>query len=234
MKLLLFLLFLQSSFSFNFKDDSGLKYLGKQKLKFREPSDLSFDPQGNIWVASDDGFMVKIDTLGNILKRSAKFAYDLETICYHNDMIYTVNERGNMMHLFDTNFVEQNHFQLAISTALNRGVEALFFRPDKKCFVCVTEKKPILRELDSSMNTTNTIELPLEGDISSGMYYNNQVWLLSDESSCIYILNKNSYKLEKTLPLNILNPEGIASDAKGIIYIASDDMNTFYKYQYNP
>ncbi len=232
---ILFLFILSSSFCFKFYNTAhGLKYIGKQKLKFREPSDLSFDPQGNIWVASDDGFMVKIDALGNILKRSAKFPYDLETISYHNDMIYTVDERGNIMHLFDTNFIEKNHFQLSINTALNRGVEALFYHPTKKFFVCITEKKPILRELDSAMNTTNSFELPLEGDISSGMYYNNQVWLLSDESSCIYILNKDTYKLEKTLPLNILNAEGIACDAKGIIYIVSDDINTIYKYQYTP
>lgn len=231
-RFLLFSLVVLSSFFW--KNEVSLAYLGKQKLKFREPSDLCFDSLGNIWLVSDDGFIVKADSSGKILKRSIQFPFDLETIYYRNHLLYTVDESRNIMHVFDTSFIEQKSYQLAINTTLNRGVEALLYRPDKKCFVCITEKKPVLRELDSAMNTTLMLELNLEGDVSSGMYYQEKIWLLSDENSCVYILNKDTYKLENTIPINILNAEGIASDSKGMIHIVSDDLNTIYKYKYIP
>jgi uncharacterized protein YjiK len=117
----------------------------------------------------------------------------------------------------------------------NRGYEAITFNNAKNVFVLVVEKDPItLFELDADFKIINEINLSkIARDIAAATFYDNHLWLLSDEDRSIFKLNPTTYEVIGQWLLPVINPEGLAFDKEGNLLVTCDDMQRLYYFN-NP
>jgi uncharacterized protein YjiK len=103
--------------------------------------------------------------------------------------------------------------------------------PDQKLFYLFTEKDPSSCLIfDEHWQQQDQVIIDGISDISGACYHNNTLWILSDEESAVFTLDKTNYKLEKKYRLNLINPEGICVSNTGLFTICSDDMQTLFNY----
>ena len=83
--------------------------------------------------------------------------------------------------------------------------------------------------LDSNFKINNQIDLSnIARDISSAYYYQNALWLLSDEDMMLIKLNPQTYEVIQKWSLPVINPEGFTFDKDGNLIITCDDMQRIY------
>jgi uncharacterized protein YjiK len=200
-------------------------------IQVQEPSDLIYSPiSQTFFVASDNGYLAEIDKKGNLLQKSEVFGIDFEGICLHNNQIIAVDETPRMFYRLERDFSVIHQKRINYSGGRNKGFESIAFHPLKKTFLTATEKDPsILFELDTLFNVLGEKRLPFRiGDISALAYHENFLWILSDEDRTLYKCHIENFSLQKSFLLPIINPEGLAFDEKGDLYICSDDMEKMY------
>jgi uncharacterized protein YjiK len=111
----------------------------------------------------------------------------------------------------------------------NKGFESLAFNEHKSCFVLITEKDPcIIIELDKDFRPTNEIRWTLARDISSATYYDNHIWLLSDEDMTVFKCNPKNYEVHSKWKINVHNPEGIVFHKEKMLIVADDLERLYY------
>lgn len=213
-----------------------LLLINKIALSIKEPSDICIVPNSNKYaVVSDNGLLYLTDTNGVVLQEATFKGFDFEGVFADDNNIYVSDERSRMIHVFNHNLDKLKSFQLIYYGGRNSGFESITFNKVKKCFVLITEKHPcIIFEFDTAFNELKQYSYSYSSDVSSATYYNNELYILSDEERKILILNPTDYSLISEIKLRDVNPEGIAILPNNTIIIVSDDGQYLSKYNIKP
>lgn len=199
-----------------------------------EPSDICLHPSGkSFFVVSDNGFLYEVDFQAEILRQADYLGYDCEGVFADDNFVYVVEEMTRKVKIFDIQTLTlQRTIYVPYSGGRNKAYESITFNQAKGVFVLFTEKDPIyLFELNKDFQVVNEIRMDkLARDVSGVTFYNNHLWVLSDEDRTIFKLNPKTYTVVDSWRLNVVNPEGIAFDKEGNLYILSDDMERMYIY----
>ena len=223
------------NFIFSFKADKALKikYSKSFTTAVPEPSDacLSANEQ-SLFMVSDDGFLFETDLEGKILRKSNLKGIDFEAICLVKDLLYISDESARKIYAVnpvDLNLVKT--FNLNYAAGRNRGFEAIAFNENQNVFYLISEKEPtLIRIYNEQFQQLSEITFDVTTDISSAYFYQNNLWLLSDEEHLIMQLDEN-FKVQKTLDVKILNPEGFFFNKQGDLTVISDDMAKLYQFE---
>jgi len=220
---------------FSFKADNAIKikYTKTFTTAVPEPSDacLSTNEQ-SLFVVSDDGFLFETDLEGKILRKSTIVGIDFEAICLANGLLYISDESARKIYCVNPADLTINKtFNLTYAAGRNSGFEAIAFNETSKSFYLVSEKSPIIiRVYNEQFQQVNEINFDTTTDISGACFYQNKLWLLSDEEHLIMQLDEN-FKVQKTLDVKILNPEGFFFNKQGDLTVISDDMAKLYQFE---
>lgn len=202
-----------------------------------EPSDICYSAHSDtFFVVSDDGILFETDQDGKIIRSVVENDADFEAIFADETNVYAVNERHRKVEVFNSISLKKSKtITVPFGGGRNRGYEALTFNKSKNSFVLIVEKDPItLFELDVNFVITNQIDLSkIARDIAAASYYDNFLWLLSDEDRTVFKLNPNTYEVLGKWELPLINPEGLAFDKNGNLLITCDDMQRIYYFN-NP
>jgi uncharacterized protein YjiK len=202
-----------------------------------EPSDICYSANSDtFFVVSDDGILFETNQEGKIIRSVVENDADFEAVFADETNVYAVNERHRKVEVFNkVSFQKSKTITVPFGGGRNRGYEALTFNKSKNSFVLIVEKDPItLFELDVNFVITNQIDLSkIARDIAAASYYNNFLWLLSDEDRTVFKLNPSTYEVLGKWELPVINPEGLAFDKDGNLLITCDDMQRIYYFN-NP
>jgi uncharacterized protein YjiK len=220
---------------FSFKADNAIKikYTKTFTTAVPEPSDacLSANEQ-SLFVVSDDGFLFETDLEGKILRKSNVVGIDFEAICLANDLLYISDESARKIYCVNpVDLTIHKTFNLNYSAGRNSGFEAIASNEASKLFYLVSEKSPIvIRVYNELFQQVNEINFDATSDISGACYFQNNLWLLSDEEHLMMQLDEN-YKVVKQFDFKILNPEGFFFNKQGDLTVISDDMAKLYQFE---
>ncbi|MEI7801212.1 MAG: SdiA-regulated domain-containing protein [Bacteroidota bacterium] len=227
-------IFLISLLFFSFKNTPSLKIQSHKTLHIPEPSGICVTNDQHYFVASNNGEFCEIDKGGKLI-RSEKLGMDIEDVCAIGTDLYVMDESLRLVYVLDeqTWKLKATH-SINYNGARNKGFESITYLPEKKHFIVITEKQPLLLfETDENFNVLNQVNLIGISDLSSATYYNNKLWLLSDEDHTVLKVNTDDFSVEKKYNVPIYNPEGICFDTDGTMRIVSDDCRRLYTFQ-NP
>ncbi len=211
----------------------GLKPIKKFRLQVPEPSDIAYSPYTNSYfIVSDQGMLYETDSTGAILRKSSYKGLDFEAVYADSANIYVSEEMTRDVIQFDIHTLQKSGIrQLHYFGGRNKGFESITYNQARNRFVVITEKNPSkIFELDNNFLVVNKEAVKKASDVSSATYYNDYLWLLSDEDHSIMQMNPQTYAVVKKYNLNIINPEGICFNAKGELIIISDDMQMMFNY----
>lgn len=200
-------------------------------IKVSEPSDITFSASTNsFFVVSDNGLLYELDTDGNVKRKADYKGYDFEGVWCDDVNVYVVSEMSRSVYRFDKAKLQlQNTSEVAYSGGRNKGFESLTYNVKRERYVMVTEADPILIfELNADFHTLNRIEFKGARDISAATWHDDKLWLLSDEDMLIFRLNPETYEIEASWKIPVLNPEGLAFDDKGNMLVVADDLERLY------
>ncbi len=208
-----------------------LKSYKHTRVHIPEPSDICYSSNGNsFFIVSDNGYLFETDTTGKVLRKAAFTGFDFEGVCVKDNDVYVADEQSRKVHRLDAaTLTLKRTYNVPYGGAMNKGYEAITWNPVAQKFILVTEKDPTkIIECDSSFNIINDINIQVASDISACTWYNNALWVLSDEESKIIRLDPVTYQPQQTYRLDILNPEGLAIGKNGVPVVAADDLQRLY------
>ena len=217
----------------------------KQKLKptswisidIPEPSDICINANNdNFFIVSDNGILFETDRNGKIKRSIDQAGTDFEAVFSDANYIYCVDESNRDIYQYEIkDFKYIKTINKPFSGARNKGYESMTYNAISQHYLLIIERDPItLFELDQNFATIKQVDLSnIAKDISSAKFYNNALWLLSDEDAVIVKLDPKNYQILDKWKIPVLNPEGIAFDKNGKILITSDDMQRIYYFD-NP
>ncbi len=200
-------------------------------LAVAEPSDIAFDTEsGNYFIVSDNGYLSECDTTGKIIRTAHTSGWDFEGVEVVNNAVYVSDESARQVIKYNKQTLEvENTYQLSYNGGRNEGFESLTYNTKKSCFVLISEKNPItIREYNNEFVQLNQYQFTASRDVSSARYFNDAIYLLSDEDRCVLKCDASSYKVLNKQSVNIINPEGICFDNKARMLIAADDIQRLY------
>jgi uncharacterized protein YjiK len=210
-----------------------IKSIAHYSLKIPEPSDICYsETTHSYFIVSDQGRLFETDEKGTIIRQAPYHTMDYEGVYEKDGSVYVSEEMTRNVLVYDAKSLERSgSYQLHNHGARNKGFEALTYNPIRKRFIACTEADPVkLYEYDEKFIQLNDIPLKGISDASAATYYDNHIYVLSDESRTILVFNAADMKLEKKYSINILNPEGICFGPAGELKIVSDDMQTLYDF----
>ncbi|OQY34436.1 MAG: hypothetical protein B6241_04875 [Spirochaetaceae bacterium 4572_59] len=211
-----------------------LKIKKDYSLKVREPSGLTYDQSSDsFWTVSDESStLYNISSKGKVLDKIEIDAYDLEGIAVSSDRdFYVVDEFYKELIILDSQGEEQKRVKLDIQSPENNGPEGICLNEGNSRIILVNEKNPgLLQIYDYQGNKEREFLLDFAPDYS-GITYDkgrNAFWILSDEAKTLYLVNMEE-GVQARYQLDIPDPEGIAVDKKGRLYIVSDSQDKLYQ-----
>ena len=214
-----------------------LKPLKSVAIAIAEPSDICFSASTNtFFIVSDNGIVFETDADAKIIKQAKEPNCDYEAVFADDQFVYAVDETHRDIHIYDKISLKPlRTVNVPYSGGRNKGYEAFTFNKSKNIFIVITERNPVtLFELDADFKATNHIDLSgIARDISAATYYNDALWLLSDEDMTLLKINPFTYEVLAKWALPVINPEGIAFDAQGNLMVTCDDMQRLYYFN-NP
>ncbi len=212
-----------------------IKPVSKFNIEVPEPSDITFSPDNNsLFIVSDKGYLYETDLQGKIIRKANFSGIDCEGVCIYNNEVYVAEESVREITKFDIKNLNQlRNIEIPYHGARNKGYESITYNYKKDCFIVITEQSPSnIYELDDNLIKTNEIDIsPLARDISSATYYNDFLWLLSDEDQLIIKVDPKSYKSLAKWTIPVINPEGIAFNTDGKVLIVSDGMQKLFYFE---
>ena len=220
---------------FSFKSDNAvkIKYNKTSSTKVPEPSDVCLSQSGqSLFIVSDNGFLFETDLEGKIMRKSALVGIDFEAICLANDLLYISDESARKIYCINpVDLTVKQTFNISYLAARNRGFEAIAFNDELKQFYLISEKEEtVIRIYNEQFQQINEIVFNELSDVSSAYFYNNYLWLLSDEDHLIIQLDEQ-FKPLKKYDIKILNPEGFYFNKQGDLTVISDDMAKLYQFE---
>jgi len=199
------------------------------KLKIEEPSDITCTGIDELFLVSDNGYFSKTDYLGNKFQKGNFKGVDFEGICFDGQFLYLVEEFTSMVHKIDPISLERiQSYQINFNGGRNNGFEAIAFNPNEKCFYIISEHSPSIITTDLDFKTIDIVELKHPNEVSSAVWYQNKLWILSDEERTISIHSTKTFLKEKEFKIKINNPEGITISQTGQLLVCSDDNKKLY------
>lgn len=210
-----------------------LKPIAKYHLDIPEPSDLCITQDGKgLFVVSDNGLLYKTDLNGQVVQKSTFTAYDLEGVYADSAYVYAVDERTRKVHFLNVaSLTREKVVEVPYMASRNKGYESIGYNPVRKTFFLISEKDPTtIFELDASWRVQNEVELTKVSDVSAACFYNGLVYILSDEDHTILECDAHTYDVKRKFWLPIINPEGLAFDPAGNMYVVSDDRAILYHF----
>ncbi len=200
-------------------------------LRIEQPSGICVGDNGNYFIASNEGTLCEINSMGKVL-RSEKLGMDIEDLCLVDSNLYVMDESLRLVYVLDkTTWKQKASHYINYNGAMNKGFESIAYLPEKKHFVLITEKNPILlMETDENFNVINQVQINGFDDMSSATYYNNQLWLLSDEDHEVIKVNPGDFSVENKWSVPVYNPEGLCFDSDGTMHVLSDDTRRMYNF----
>ncbi|HEU4716350.1 MAG TPA: SdiA-regulated domain-containing protein [Bacteroidia bacterium] len=208
-----------------------LKPTTSYKLKMTEPSDVCISGDGkSLYIASGDRYIYEVDFTGKIIRKGAYEGFDYEAVYADENYVYANDESLRRIDVYDPKTLNVvKSYDLDYNGPINKGFEALTWNGTKNCFVLVSEKNPcVLYEYDKDFRKIDEINVPQFREISSATYYNGNLWLQSDEEETLYKLNPQDYSVTDQWRVPVVNPEGIAFDREGNLFMSSDDMGKLF------
>ncbi len=209
----------------------------KRTIQVPEPSDIAFSADGkSIFMVSDNGYLFETDLEGTILRKANYKGLDDEAVYVTKSHVYVVEEFSRKIKMFSLpDLILEKTVSLPYNGARNKAYEGFTFNKAKGVFTLIVEKDPIyVFELNQKLEKMNEINLgDIARDISAATYYDNHLWLLSDEDSTIFKLNPNDYSVISRWKVPVLNAEGLAFSPDGNFIVASDALQRLYYFN-NP
>lgn len=211
-----------------------LKPFKKMRTNVPEPSDIVYSPNfDSFYIVSDEGFLFQADTMGKKIKCSAYTGVDFESVYADDKNVYVADERTRRVIVYthdSLQFVRQN--EVPYAGGMNLGYEGMTYNPKRNCFVLAIEKSPNwLFELNSDLVKINEVKLKLSADVSSISYYNNFIYILSDEDQMVFRLDPVTYRILNKWKIPVTNPEGMTFDRQGNLVVVSDFEQMIFKFQ---
>ncbi len=221
-------------FLVSFQKPIKLKPIKSFHLSISEPSDVCLKPgKDGYFVVSDNGLLFETDLEWKVTRKADYSGYDFEGVYADNKYVYVVEERSRKIVYFDINTLKKiKTVEIPYQGGRNKGFESLTWNGHKKCFVSVTEKDPTtLFEFDENFRQIAQYDFKIASDISAAHFHDGKIYLLSDEDRSIFRLHAETYALEKTWKLGILNPEGMVFGPDGTLFVISDDLEKVYQFE---
>jgi uncharacterized protein YjiK len=203
-------------------------------LRIPEPSDLCMDANGTgFYIVSDNAILYHTDLEGNVLKSTGVDGIDFEAVMFRNNQILVMDETPRKILFYDPNTFEKvRQVPLNYSGGRNKGFEAITYNFAINQYIAITERDPVyIRQLNDDFAVTNEVEFTHARDISAATFHQGHLWLLSDEDMTIFKLHPQTFKVIAKWRVKVHNPEGLAFDDFGNMYILSDDMERLYYFK---
>ncbi len=224
--ILLILLLFQGDFLFA----QELKVVQKiNPIGLNEPSDLLYF--NDTWYAcGNKAFVYESKDLVHWEALPSVSDFDLEAITTDGEFLYISEETYQRILVYDTktkNVVRTIPFKHG--GGRNEGIEAMTFLSKTKTFLLVTEKDPcIFYEVNRDFQIINQFQIDGIDEVSSIGWYNNNVFVLSDEDAAIYELDWTTKAIKNQIKIPLINPEGFVWLHNEWI-VCSDDMKRIVK-----
>jgi uncharacterized protein YjiK len=223
-------------FGFKMTDRSvTLKPYKTHRLQMHEPSEVCFEDANHFFILGNKAFLYETDAEGKITKTCPTKAYDIEGACVVDDKLYVSDESLRQILVFDKSSLKLLQTkQLQYNGARNLGFESITYNPSTKHFFLATEKAPqLFFEYDENFQSINEFSIPGIKEVSALTFYNNNLYVLSDEMHEVFKIDSKDYSVLSSWKVPIINPEGICFDANGDMVIVSDDMAKLFYFK-NP
>jgi len=201
-----------------------------------EPSDIVYDSiTQHFFVVSDHGILFETDLKGNIIRKASEEGMDFEGIEIKDSFIYISDETPRKVYKYrksDLSLVKV--YQVSWGGAANRAFESITYNNSKNCFVLVSQEPVSIVEYDENFREKERYPFHGVRDISGARWYKDELYLLSNKDDCIIKCNPLTYEPIEFYRINVLNPEGLAFDSAGQVYITSDDLQRLYFFKILP
>lgn len=213
------------------------KSLKLQKLKrnfisIPEPSDLCVNDSGNaMFIVSDAGMLFKTDLEGQVQAKADEKGDDFEGVCMADGLVYVSDESDRKIYVYNATDLSLKHVvDLPYKGETNKGFESICYNPKENKFILISESDPCkLFIYSKEFKLERFVTLKVASDISAANFYNNQLYVLSDEDHCLIALN-DKFETEQKYDVAVINPEGLYI-TKEYIIVASDDMQCVYYFK---
>lgn len=209
----------------------------KREIQVPEPSDIALSADAkSLFVVSDNGFLFETDLKGTILRKADYKGLDDEAVYANESHVYVVEEFSRKIKMFSfPELILEKTINIPYNGGRNKAYEGFTFNKVKDVFMLFVEKDPLyVFELNEKLEKINEINLGnLARDISAATYYDNHLWLLSDEDRTIFKLNPKNYSVISRWEIPVLNAEGLAFRPDGNFVVASDALQRLYYFN-NP
>lgn len=208
-----------------------------KNIEVPEPSDIAYSAhRKSLFVVSDNGFLFETDLEGTILNKANYKGLDDEAVYVNKTHVYVVEEFSRKIKMFSLpDLILEKTVRIPYNGARNKGYESFTYNKAKGVFILIVEKDPIyIFELNEKLEKVNEVSLDeIARDISAATYYDDHLWVLSDEDSTVFKLNPNDYSVITKWKIPVINAEGIAFNADGNLIVASDALERLYYFN-NP
>lgn len=215
-------------------DISQAKHVSAYTLKISEPSDICYDAESkSFYMVSDNGYLYETTLEGKIVRKAPGRGLDYEAVCIQDSMLIVVEEMSRKLIFYaksDLHIIKS--VRIPYSGARNKGFEAIVYVPSTKQIIlgCEKDQAQLVFLNATTLQVENEIEIKKISDISAITYYNNNLYVLSDEDREVRIFDVQTMQVKSRYKVNVLNPEGICfADDKS--FILSDDLQKMFVYE---
>jgi uncharacterized protein YjiK len=198
-----------------------------------EPSDIAYNSKSNtFFVVSDKGALYELSANFSLINKLYSNLSDPEAVFVSGDTVWVAEERSRLVRRIIKGIETRSiAYSVPYDGGRNKGYESLCRLPNGNMLL-LTERDPIWAiELDTDFREKHRIELNLKGDVSAAAVWNNSLFLLSDEGSCIYKVSYPDYTIQNKYTLPIINPEGMCFGPDGTLWILSDAEHKVYQFE---
>lgn len=228
--------FLIIFYSFIANNQKIIDYSTQSKIDIEEPSDIFFDIQTrHYFVVSDEGTLKVKDEQMKTIHTLKKNGADFEAVCIVDSFIYISEESSKRILQYNINSYELiNTIDIHNFGALNAGIEGLTYNKATNTFFASYEKEPTaVIEFDIHFNQIRKIILKDVSDISSLYYFNNFLYVLSDEDASLLKFDPTTMHLVDKIKFKIINAEGVSFIDNDTFLIVSDASQKIYTFNYS-
>lgn len=201
-------------------------------IEIHEPSDLAYHTASQTFyvVSDDEGCIAQIDSTGRLVRKSQQLGYDLEALTQRGEQWFWMDEMTRTLGILTSEFEVVKRIQLSYFGGRNKAFESLVWIEEHEVLLAITERDPIwVWTFNKALEVVNQIELPIKvRDISGATWHNGKIWLLSDEDRTVFECSYPSFTVERAFVIPVINPEGLAFDNSGKLYVCSDDLERLF------
>ncbi|MCC7430583.1 SdiA-regulated domain-containing protein [bacterium] len=207
------------------------------------PSGLAYDSFNNYFlVVSDknDSVVYRLDTKGNLVD-SILLSFDgqdFEGISFNQKTkgFFIADEGDSVVYVVDSLGKKQTKISVPISVAydLQSGFEGIAFDSQNDVLYLAKEKNPTLLlklKTNGEIIWESQASYGLE-DFSDLFFSENKLYILSDKSSKLVILDLKTNKTQN-FSFPVKNAEGVCLDSEGNLWISNETENRLYKFTKN-